>query len=663
VSNGLGTYELKQSKFLHFLFQIIIILTSYEVLSKENTYAASNPNSSFSGVSSDTDFAAPANQQKLGDPLPNIKIMDETIFTEPWLAYQQLKSIDESLFSEDPENKLWWLVRKAQCEDLLYFYSEFNKTLQQAVDLATDSTPIELQARINHFQGLKLQRDGGYVKSRKYFSKAMELADKGGFSHLYVNAKLELAYTHSLSDLFETSLKDMQEAYVEAFALNDHFLIAMINEAYGAIYGYVRQNEKSLEYYEKALETYERLGYKAHIAEAIYGIASTYRYWKKYDLASEKFRLYQQKISYTPNTNITYFGSYGLGMTLAEQGECQQALDVIEQALKLEGLDDYDAELYKRKASCLIQLNQLVEAEEALNNAKKLFLKLSELLGTVWHLEVNKIEGTLEYAKGNYQDGYQLLESYYTKYTDVLIENSSYRVASIRAAMEIERQALEKALSSQRSKAELLEIKSQEQKSLQQSYFIIFLLTLLVIVIAVITYQYFHNKKVALLSITDALSGLYNRRYSFNYLDKLIQRTSITSSGLSIIVLDIDDFKHINDTYGHPSGDKVIEEVVKLSLQVLRGEDIMGRIGGEEFLCVLPRTDIKQSQIIAERMRESIYQHQFYSEAGEPLQVTMSFGIATLKADNQDAKVLYSQADKALYQAKKSGKNCVIVFE
>lgn len=588
--------------------------------------------------------------------------MDEEIYLDPWLSFQKLVTVEDQFSLMTTDQQLWWLIRKAQCENLLYFYKEFDQTLKQASLLITPQSAIELQARLSDFQGLSLQRKGGYVRSREYFKRAMSLARQEDLNHLYVKAKQEMAYTYSLAELFETSLKDMQEAYVEAFALNDHFLIAMINETYGAIYGYMRENEKSLEYYEKALDTYERLGYKAHIAEAIYGIASTYRYWKKYPLAIEKFKLYQQKISYTPNTNITYFGAYGLAMTLAEQGECQEALNVIDQAIALEGLDDYDAELYKRKASCLIQLNRLDEAETALNNAENIFEKLPELLGTAWHIEIEKILSALTFARGEHLRAYQLLESYYEKYSNVLIESSSVRVTNIRASMELERQEVEKALSSQRIKAEQLELKAREQKALQQSYFILFLLTLLLIVFAVAAFQYINNKKMARLSITDPLSGLYNRRYVFQYLNKLLSRTDSAKKELSILLIDIDDFKIINDTYGHPAGDKVIEELVKIAMSILRAEDVMGRIGGEEFLCVLPRTSIEESEVIAERIREGVEHHRFYSEDGQLLEVTLSFGIASVTEQTHDAKTLYSQADKALYQAKKAGKNRVALF-
>jgi diguanylate cyclase (GGDEF)-like protein len=228
--------------------------------------------------------------------------------------------------------------------------------------------------------------------------------------------------------------------------------------------------------------------------------------------------------------------------------------------------------------------------------------------------------------------------------------------------MELERQDIEKALSNQRSKADLLEIKNREQKSLQQSYFIIFLSTVLVIVIAVVTFQFKNNRKMANLAITDPLSGLYNRRYIFQYLDKLISSTSPNKGKLSILVIDIDDFKLINDTYGHPMGDSVLKVLAEILQNLLRVEDMMGRIGGEEFLCVLPRTSSEIGEKIAHRMKEEISQYVFKNEEGITFTITISIGVSSISQDVHDSKALYSLADKALYEAKTSGKNCVNIL-
>jgi len=593
----------------------------------------------------------------------DLENMDHAIFIEPWLSLQKISQLQSTLPTMSRQNKLWWLIRKAQCENLLYFFTEFDQTLAQANKLITEQTPLEIQAQFNHFQGLSLQRTGDYKQSRHLFKKAMKLSQQGDFYHIYMKAKQQLAYTYNLSELFETSLTDMQEVNVEAFALNDAFLTALINETYGIVYRYMHQYEKSLQYWTKALDTYERLGYKTHAADAIYGIAATYRYWKKYDLAIEKFKLYQQKTTYSPNDNLIYYGVYGLGMTLAEQGACQEALTVIAQALALEGIDSFDTELYKRKASCLIKLNQLDKAEQALVDARSLYLADPELQDDQWQLEIDKISGHLAYARGDYQQGYQFIDAYYQQYTDTIIGNWNSQVVNIRDALEIERQKIENALYKQRAKADFLEDEVKAQTQHQQYYFILVLILLLAVVISAVIYRFYIKGKMTALATADDLSGLHNRRYIFEFLEKILPAMSVNKGMLAIFIVDIDDFKNVNNSYGHYVGDNVIKKVAKIVAHTLRIEDRVGRISGAEFLCVLPRTEFEQSELIAQRIRKNIAEHHFYGDQQQKISVTVSIGISHFTEAVQDYKALYFQAEKALHKAKNAGKNQVVTFE
>ncbi|WP_085298259.1 tetratricopeptide repeat-containing diguanylate cyclase [Cognaticolwellia mytili] len=586
--------------------------------------------------------------------------MGDEIYLQPWLSYQKIIGMQSATDSYNESQYLWWLVRKAQTENLIYFYDDFNATVKQAISLITPQTPLVIQAHLNLYQGIIHQRQGNYSLSEEVLTKALLLTKKGKLQHLYAYAKQELAYTKTLTELFETSLIDIQEAYVEAFALKDQFLIGSINETYGAIYGYLQDYEKSIEYYQRALETYRYLNYPAHIAEAIYGLASTYRYWKKYDLAIEYFKRYQQSIDYTPNLNISFFSAYGLGMTYAEKGDCELAIAMIDSALKLKGLVDYNAELYKRKASCLIALGHLDAAESALFNAASEFSKVPEIMGTAWQLEVVKISGELARARGDFSLGYEMLEQYYRQYTKLLINKSSDRLLKVRANLEAERQKITYALEKKRSEVELLELEKRKNMSIQEVYFNIFIICTSLVVLIIMLVQYRNNRKMRLLAIKDSLSGSFNRHYVFEYLSKAITGSDPDKMQLSIVLIDIDDFKHVNDKFGHPIGDDVICCVADIGKKVFCRGNVFGRIGGEEFLCILPKTRISEAKKIAERFLSLINQAKMIS--GHQDKVTVSIGIAGLSEQCSDEKQLYINADQALYKAKHLGKNQINIF-
>lgn len=597
----------------------------------------------------------------IADDTVDLSQMDSEIYLQPWLSYQKILGMQSAAESYDETQYLWWLVRKAQAENLIYFYDDLNNTVKQAISLVTVNTPLAIQARLNLYQGLVHRRQGHYSLSEEVLAKSLMQAKKVKLSRLYVYTKQELAYTKTLTELFETSLVDIQEAYVEAFALKDQFLIASINETYGAIYGYLDDYEKSIEYYQRALEVYKYLNYPAHIAEAIYGLASTYRYWKKYDLAIDYFQKYQQQISYTPNSNISFFSAYGLGMTYAEMGDCRRAITTIDRALKLQGLVDYNAELYKRKASCLIDLGQLDKAEKALFNAASEFSKVPDIMGTAWQLEVIKISGELAHARGDYDLGYKMLEQYYRQYTELLLKNSSERLLKVRAGLEVERQQITQALEKKRSEVDLLEIEKRNNANAQQIYFNIFIICMVLVVLAVMVVQYRNNQKMHRLTIKDPLSDLFNRRYIFNNLSKIIKTSNLEKIELVVVLIDIDNFKEVNDKYGHPVGDAVICKIADLGKQVFRQGDAFGRIGGEEFLCILPRTNLSEAIKVAERFLTLVNQTSMIP--GHQKAVTVSIGIASLSQQCNDEKQLYINADKALYQAKHLGKNQIHVFQ
>ena len=150
------------------------------------------------------------------------------------------------------------------------------------------------------------------------------------------------------------------------------------------------------------------------------------------------------------------------------------------------------------------------------------------------------------------------------------------------------------------------------------------------------------------LAVRDGLTGLFNRRYFNELINIEINRLKRVPSSLSLLMLDIDNFKNYNDTQGHPAGDELLKGAAKVFKNSVRAVDIICRYGGEEFIIMLPQTDKSSAKIIAERLRVQI---------GLYLPTTVSIGIATLPEDAQAVDVLIQKADDALYQAKKTGKN------
>jgi len=593
--------------------------------------------------------------------------MESELNKYPWKTYQILLTQVDQVEDMSPNYKVWWLLRKAQAENLVYFFDKFERTVEQAQTVINLQTPARVTINFNIFQGLILQRKGLYQQAQIMLKKAKQSAIENKFIYLAVLAKHELAYTRSLTEVYELSLTELQQAYVEAFSLNDEFLIARINEVYGAIYSYMNDYEKSIEYYQKALVSYQKFEYPSYEVEAIYGLASTYRYWKKYDLAIQYYQQYQKAIMFNPdNINGKFYAAYGIAMSEAEEGRCDKALVSLDKAINLEGLIDYKAELYKRKAQCLINQHKLVEAKQSLEKAVEIFAAIPELMGTHWQVEVLEISAELAHIEGDNKKAYQLLKEFNRNEIEILKKSASDSLLRVRGALEAERQNVEISLLQQRAKVQELQFKQQQQKNTTQTY-IISIVVILVFFILFFTYvQWQNNKKLVLLSIRDPLSNSFNRRYVFNFLKKMINTNHAEKNTISIMVIDIDDFKLVNDLYGHPFGDIVIREIAKIGAEIMRTEDVIGRVGGEEFLCVLPRINPVQSLHIAQRFVKKVSCCEFLAGdkygSNQKVKVTISIGIATTSEKIKTSSELYIQADKALYHAKHSGKNRAIQY-
>jgi diguanylate cyclase (GGDEF)-like protein len=127
-------------------------------------------------------------------------------------------------------------------------------------------------------------------------------------------------------------------------------------------------------------------------------------------------------------------------------------------------------------------------------------------------------------------------------------------------------------------------------------------------------------------------------------------------------MIDVDNFKFINDNYGHPTGDRVIATIASMFTEVMRRTDIASRFGGEEFLLLMPETDAAEAAVVSERVREVVDALPFFSDSGYPFSLTVSIGVALFDHHCSDDTIssLLSRADKALYSAKNAGRNQVI---
>ena len=166
--------------------------------------------------------------------------------------------------------------------------------------------------------------------------------------------------------------------------------------------------------------------------------------------------------------------------------------------------------------------------------------------------------------------------------------------------------------------------------------------------------------EVGRLAITDELTGIFNRRHFFEMAEKQFALAQRSNLPLTALIVDLDHFKHFNDTYGHVVGDQVLRETARLMCTAMRESDIIGRYGGEEFSILLPDTTTKAAVYVAERLIAQVSDKPIETEAGK-MTIHLSIGVGGMSKDTPTLHSLIIRADQAMYLAKSAGRNCVAV--
>ncbi|MES1191386.1 MAG: GGDEF domain-containing protein [Steroidobacter sp.] len=229
--------------------------------------------------------------------------------------------------------------------------------------------------------------------------------------------------------------------------------------------------------------------------------------------------------------------------------------------------------------------------------------------------------------------------------------NRDYEIRHDNRLQQFEKQLLENQL-----KIQQLQLSAQQRQQ-QTSRWYLLLTGATAISLALLAYTLLRSRRrFRKQAQTDALTGIANRRHFFDFTHKLVKRTRQPEQPVSVLVLDIDHFKSINDTYGHQAGDAAIKHVAAHALTCVRANDLLGRTGGEEFAAILPDADADEAWKIAERIRICI-EHTPLNYGGDQVHITISVGVATGKLAIDDAETLLQTADHAMYCAKSAGRN------
>lgn len=479
---------------------------------------------------------------------------------------------------------------------------------------------------------------------------------------------IEEANNHNKESHYRKALDILQKALTLGESIDDLGLIAKVHNNMGKTKFYLGNYDKAMEHYMLALPLYEKLNNKKGTGNVLLNIGSVYALQEQLENALKYFNQSlelcksiddKQGVCFALNNAATIYRRTGekekaknmflesaeISKTLGDKvqlSKCLSNIGLIESDLNnhknaleysLKALQ-IEKELNCKRTLCFV-LFQVGEAYFALEDSKNMHHYLKEALQMSKEANQKHVE---MYCCIIYYTYYEKIEDYkealkyyklYSKQNEIIFhENRSKAISELQIKYDIYKNEKEKEIYRLKN-IELLEL----NKKLQSAY-----------------------KELENLHKIDYLTKLYNRKAITEIMDKELFIKN-NESPFIICIADIDDFKKVNDIYGHTAGDRVLSHFSNILKQSLRKTDYIGRWGGEEFLILLPNTNLEEGTKIIKRLRKIISDKEF-NYLGQAINITMSFGYGCFNK-HLNMNECINQADKCLYKGKNSGKNCI----
>ncbi|MFL6248092.1 MAG: diguanylate cyclase [Thermoanaerobaculia bacterium] len=577
--------------------------------------------------------------------------------TDKVKSRQLLDTVESSLTAaSDP-------AVRAQAQLLECKLSDAPATAYRAVaaglTLADRAKSVALRAQLLACRASALQVDGRAREAEADFAAAAALAGRAREGIVEAEAREKLAWLQYNRGAMADALTNGQIAYristQLAYEQGQLDGLAMMANVYADTS--VAQYDRAIEYYRQLATAYEKLGKPNDVADTLYNIGSTFEA-KGNPAAAELY--YRRALASFEALKAPHDIAYtrcSLGSALMKQGRTKAALSYLNASLAFyENEHDAEATAWVKQIRGVTyrRLGQPQEALRDLAAAREYF----ETEKNARYLERNADESALVYEQlGDWRNAYAFRKRHGALQQELAVSRRDELSSRLRVQFDAEKKEQEnRALARENTLRTAALREAQRNQKLQLA--VIALTALLAVALAVLFWRQMANtRRMRTMAMTDELTRLPNRRHIMAAAEMALAEARRNNEPAALIMLDIDRFKRINDTYGHAAGDEILKRVARTCRLTLRPSDQIGRIGGEEFLIVLHgTTSARQAADVAERLRTAVEQLDVTSIAPD-LQVTISLGVSV--TEDHDANAAIASADSLLYRAKENGRNRV----
>lgn len=534
------------------------------------------------------------------------------------------------------------------------------------------SSPSLLISELLYSRGFAYESIGEIELATKDYENGLELAKSLHDNVLIATGLLNLGAIYYLTDRYENSLIVLNDAYNIAKQTDDDELKGAVNSELGILYVYLNQSEQAMVYYQQAYQHYKKANKTNSSLSALVNIGMNHLYEKEYEQAISVYQIIINESDGVALNQLMYSTYSGLSWANLKKKTPNHEASYQYLLLSkqyMEGIDQYDIKLqyYTDESFVLFELERFDEALDSMAKVESILAQYMPLSQLKMYTRINiiNLKSKTYFKLGHYQQAYELQEQRLSLTQLLRDKKHTQSIAEVRLALEAKQADLHKQVLKNKQTLQEVTLLEAEQKQAQQKLYL-FLIAIVALVFAWLLAKLVQGqRRLYKASSTDMLTGISNRRKLMRKGQKLLQKAKAKKTDFSVIMIDIDNFKKVNDRFGHSIGDQVLKKVAELGEAFIRKTDLFGRFGGEEFIVFLPNTSTAQAKMIAERFRTSVerYEWQIKDIAQIPLTTSISIGIATNADVSLDKKydltALINQADNLLYLAKKQGRNKV----
>lgn len=588
------------------------------------------------------------------------------------LAYKQLTIFENQLneLSVDQQLLYYKLISELYIEQSQY--TKAHVSLNTGLSLAKHlSSPSILISELLYLRGFAFESLGDVDKATDNYKKGLEVAESLHDKVFIAAGLINLGAIAYLTDDYQRSLILLNDAYNIAEQTDDDELKGSVNSELGIVYGYIHQDEQAMVYYQQSYLYFKNAGMLLAAHNSLINIAINHNVKEKYQEAISVLQtIIDESTKDSPSTLMySVYSSMAWAYLKKDQPNAEAAYQYLLQAkpyIKLTEQDGMQLQFHIDQAFVLFELERYDETLASISGAEKILASHQSLtqLKKQAYINIVNLRAKVRFQQKAFEEAY-LIKSEVIELTEQLYEKEDNQsIAKVRLKLEGEQADLQnEILQNQQALHESSLAEAKFSKDEQRFYLLISALVTLAfawLLVKLIQSQ----QKLKIATSIDSLTQIANRRRLMKSAEFVFNHAKIKKKHLSILMIDVDHFKYINDNLGHHRGDEVLKNIAQLSTSMLRKSDMLGRYGGEEFMVCLPNTNQSSAVDIAQRIRFCIEQHH-WQFALDKSSITVSIGVATLKGEQSNKKqvndlsALIKLADDKLYQAKASGRNKV----